>query len=446
MLAGYGNKFRHGLYLFVRVDDGALGRRWIDRLLPHVTCAVPWGDDRPEHTLNLAFTCDGLRALGLPEPLLATFPAEFREGMAARCEWLGDTGLSAPSCWDAGLRQGEPHVLLSIFSLWPEILEQQQQERLAQIRWPGSGLTVLHEQVAHLLGDPAAAMAREHFGFADGFAQPTIRGNAGPHDRGGGGTARRRGRWKPLAPGEFVLGYRGEDGTVATTPESPLRRSGTFTVVRKLHQDVAAFTNYLKRASNGTAASEEWLAARIVGRWRDGTPVELSPDVPDPDLSNDSGPGGKINDFRYGADGEGLRCPLGAHVRRANPRDTFGWQGRLTKRHRIIRRSMPYGDPPRDPAQPDGLRRGLMFLCHQSSIERQFEVIQRRWMYDGDAFWLGGERDMVTMGEQGNGMTIPARPPVFLKKSPPFVINKGGGYFFTPGISSLETIAAGGWL
>jgi deferrochelatase/peroxidase EfeB len=133
-------------------------------------------------------------------------------------------------------------------------------------------------------------------------------------------------------------------------------------------------------------------------------------------------------------------------VRRANPRDTFGWQGRLTKRHRIIRRSMPYGNPPADPAKSDGLPRGLMFVCHQSSIERQFEVIQRRWMFDGDAFWLGGETDLLTMGAHAGGMTIPGRPPIFTQKPPPFVLTKGGGYFFTPGIHTLKSIAVGAWM
>jgi deferrochelatase/peroxidase EfeB len=172
----------------------------------------------------------------------------------------------------------------------------------------------------------------------------------------------------------------------------------------------------------------------------------MSPDIPDDGLAADYGPGGRINDFRYKNDPDGLRCPLGAHVRRANPRDALGWQGRLTKRHRMIRRGMPYGRPPADPARPDGVDRGLMFVCHQASIERQFEVVQGQWLNDGDGFWLGVEKDLLTLGGHGEGMTIAGRPPAFLRKPPHFVTTRGGGYFFTPGINALRTISAGGWI
>jgi Dyp-type peroxidase family len=447
VLASYGKRFSDAVYLFLRVEDEGLGRSWIGELVPDVTTAVPW-QAPPPHTVNVSFTSDGLRALGLPEALLETFPQEFREGMGTeeRADMLGDVGPSAPQRWEAGLAPGEPHAVLTLFGLGPELLEAERQRRIERIRQPGSGLSLLHELPAALLSHPGIGIGREHFGFADGFAQPAIRGNAGPYDRNGGGTLKRFGRWANVAPGEFVLGYRAEDGTIATAPEAPVRRSGTFTVIRKLQQDVAGFTNYLKRESGGNGARAEWLAARIVGRWRDGTPVEISPDVSDPSLARDTEPGGKINDFHYTDDGEGLRCPLGAHIRRANPRDTFGWQGRLTKRHRIIRRGMPYGAPPKNPAEPDGQPRGLVFVCHQSSISRQFEVIQQRWMGDGDAFWLGPEKDLLTMGGHGEGMTIARRPPIFLEKPPHFVVNKGGGYFFTPGIDALRTIAAGGWV
>lgn len=448
VLASYGNKYRHALYAFIRVEVGTAGRRWLGALTPMVTTAVSRASqDRPRYTVNVSLSCKGLRALGVPGPLLESFPKEFRAGMAARAGLLGDIGPSDPDHWNERLGYQEADVLVTVYAIDRPALSEGRRACLAKLEAPGSGLEVYHEEPAALLGDPAeGAAGREHFGFADGFAQPTIKGNAGPYSRSGGGTPRRLGRWGDVAPGEFVLGYPAEDGTYALAPEKPLRRSGTFTVVRKLEQKVDVFAKYLREASGGNAAREEWLAAGIVGRWRDGTPLMKSPNRPDPSVAADRGPNGRANDFRYKSDPVGSICPLGAHIRRANPRDALGWQGRLTKRHRIIRRGMPYGESPADPAEPDGEERGLMFVCHQSSIARQFEVIQAQWLNDGDQFWLGSEPDLLTCGERGEGMTLQGLPPIFLPKPEPFVITRGGGYFFTPGIEALRTIAAGGWL
>ena len=469
ILCAYGNRYPHARYAFVRVENGAAGRAALSLLIDSVTNARPWKNGRPPHTLNVSISCHGLRALGLPEPVIETFPLEFRLGMAARSQENGDVGPSAPQTWDPRMgwtderhpRPQEHHLLLTLYARDEERMNEARATHLEPLQ-AGGALTIRYEQPARLLGNyPEGAAGREHFGFADGFGQPTIRGNAGPWDRPGGGTIGKRGCWKPVAPGEFVLGYPGEDGTLEPGPIDPLSRSGTYTVVRKLCQDVAAFTNYVRRqskatpASEATLASEEWVAARIVGRWRDGTPLMLSPCAPNGDVASDTARGGRVNDFSYSGDQEGLMCPLGSHIRRANPRDALGewWEGRLSMRHRIIRRGMPYGDPPADPAVPDGVDRGLMFVCHQASIKRQFEVVQGSWLNDGDAFWLGDEGDLLTSdgrprGEGGmdSGMTMQQHPPKYLDRPPPLVILRGGGYFFTPGINGLRTIAAGSWL
>ena len=463
VLCAYGNRYPHALYAFIRVENSDAGRAWLSGLADAVTTARPWKGRRPAHTLNVSISCHGLRALGLPEPLINTFPEDFRHGMAARAKKLRDLGPSAPRTWDP--RMGwtdeshplpqEHHLLLTLYARDEECMNEARATHLEPLQ-AGGALTIWYEQPAQLLGNyPEGAAGREHFGFADGFGQPTIRGNAGPWDRPGGGRLSKRGCWKPVAPGEFVLGYPGEDGTREPAPLDVLSRSGTFTVVRKLCQDVAAFTNYLRRQSKATQVSEEWIAARIVGRWRDGTPLTLSPGGPNGDLSSDYRSGGRVNDFSYAGDQEGLICPLGAHIRRANPRDALGewWEGRLSMRHRIIRRGMPFGEGPEDPARPDGVDRGLMFVCHQASIRRQFEVVQGAWLNDGDAFWLGDEGDLLTSdgrprgdGALDSGMTIQDRPPKYLDRPPPLVILRGGGYFFTPGINGLRTIAAGSWL
>ena len=166
-----------------------------------------------------------------------------------------------------------------------------------------------------------------------------------------------------------------------------------------------------------------------MGRWRDGTPLELSPAAPQPGWAREAR-GARLNDFLYASDADGHRCPVGAHVRRANPRDALGWGAKLTRRHRIIRRGMPYGRPLPDGAPDDAADRGLMFVCHQASISRQFEVIQGLWLADGDALGLGDDGDPVmgstpTAGRAPAKLTIQGDPPRFVGPLRRFVTVRG---------------------
>ncbi|MEA2587267.1 MAG: hypothetical protein QOH66_194, partial [Actinomycetota bacterium] len=88
-------------FVFVHFDDAAAGREWLGSLVDQVTTAQPWPDraSKPA-TLNVAFTSSGLGALGLSACRLGTFSQEFRNGMAARPEELGDTGTNCPECWE----------------------------------------------------------------------------------------------------------------------------------------------------------------------------------------------------------------------------------------------------------------------------------------------------------------------------------------------------------
>ena len=183
------------------------------------------------------------------------------------------------------------------------------------------------------------------------------------------------------------------------------------------------------------------LAAKIVGRWPDGTPLVRSPDAPDPALAADPA---RINDFSYRDDADGLRCPIGSHIRRANPRDAEGfWSGRLTNRHRIIRRGRPYGPPlPPGELEDDGVERGLIFVCFNADIWRQFETIQALWIDDGDPFGLGPDKDFLVGEPHGTAgkMTIQGRPPFFLKPQPRFVTMRGGEYLYRPSIGGLRAL------
>jgi Dyp-type peroxidase family len=421
-------------YVFARVDDAELGRRWLATLLPDVTDATPWRDDRPATTLNVALTYAGLEAIGVPERLLETFAPEFREGMAARAARLGDTGPSAPEHWEPALGTGEAHIFLTLHAEQAETLVSRLDDLRAGLAEGDGGVEIVYEQDAMHL--PAG---RDHFGFADGISQPVIEGS-GVEPRPGDGVLDKRGRWREIKAGEFILGYVDEDGVLPEAPAEPLGRNGTYMIFRKLAMDVALFRRTVEEAAatfpHGDA---ELLAAKIVGRWRDGTSLVRSPHRPDPSIVSDPA---RVNDFLYADDPEGMRCPIGAHIRRANPRDALGFQGATVRRHRIIRRGRPYGPPlPPGVLDDDGQDRGLVFTCFNASIARQFELIQQIWCEEGDAFGLADDKDFLIGAGGSNKMTIQGRPPYFLAPQPGFVTTRGGEYLFRPGLRALRALA-----
>jgi Dyp-type peroxidase family len=430
VVRGYGQRFGVARHLFVRVRDPDAARAFLAALADPVTTAQEWEGERPATTLNVALSFRALKALRVPAFVLDGFPEEFRAGMAARAERLTDE----PRAWE--LRDLE--VLLVIHAQDAAALASESE------RWErelgDGGLELVHAEDAALLGG-----AREHFGFTDGFSQPAIEGVAREDVPGQGIPYKRapwwplsRMRWRAIKPGEFVLGYDDEDAGPAPAPPAPFHRNATFMVWRKLHQDVAGFRAQLAEQADRLGLDPELVAAKIVGRWRDGSPLALRPDAPDPDLGNDKG---RANDFRYGDDALGLRCPRGAHVRRTNPRDALGWEGRLSARHRILRRGMPYGPPLPDGAPDDGAARGLLFVCLQASIARQFEIVQAQWCNDGNAFGLGGEPDAIA-GPAGRPArhVIEGHPPRFVSLMRSCVECRGGEYLLVPSIGALRAL------
>jgi Dyp-type peroxidase family len=342
--------------------------------------------------------------------------------MAARAERLGDRGPSAPANWEPGLGTGEAHVLVTLYGIDEERLEQAR-DALRGVGAAGA-IKIVHEQRGAALDE-----GRDHFGFADGIAQPAIEGSGVPARPGDGQPDGRRG-WRPVRTGEFLHGYEDEDGGLPEAPGAPFDRNGTFAVYRKLHMDVAAFRRFV--AGAGFPGGPELLAAKLVGRHRDGTPLVAHKG---------------INDFSYAGDPDGMACPLGAHIRRANPRDSPGFfGGRLSNRHRIIRRGRSYGPPlPPGATEDDGVDRGLIFVCFNASIWRQFETIQALWIDDGDPFGLGPDKDFLVGEPHGTRgrMTIQGHPPFFLKPQPRFVTMRGGEYLFRPSMTGLRHLARG---
>ncbi|WP_147447668.1 Dyp-type peroxidase [Solirubrobacter pauli] len=421
-------------YLFLRIVDAGAARALMRRMLPQVATAAPWADGAPATAMNVAFTFAGLQALGLPDAVLASFPEAFRDGMATRAGRLGDRGPSAPEAWEDGLGTGEAHVLVTVYAVDREHLT------AAVAKIIGEDADSNAVSLVNLQRAEALAGGRDHFGFFDGIAQPAVRG-AGVEPRPGDGQPDGAGGWRELATGEVLLGYEDEDGTLPKAPLAPFDRNGTFVVYRKLAMDPAAFRRFM--AAQDYPGGAQALAAKIVGRWPDGTPLALSPDTPDASVSSDPA---RINHFGYADDPTGLKCPLGAHIRRANPREAHGFfDGRLTNRHRIVRRGRAYGAPLAPGAlEDDGVDRGLVFVCFQADIWRQFETIQALWIDDGDPFGLGRDKDFLVGEPHGTAgkMTIQGHPPHFLKPQPRFVTLRGGEYLFQPSMRALRELSA----
>ena len=450
ILQGYG--FPLAAYLFLEVPDESSGRSFLGEIVGGVTNADQW-DDPPAWTTNVALTCAGLRALGVADTVLRTLPRAFLEPIRDRApRELDDTGPSAPAKWVKNLGTDRSHILVMIHG--SEGNKEPFADAVATVidQAAGQGLSVVHRQDAEALPN-----RREHFGWADGFGQPSIEGGIGK-SRPGQGVPQDNGiTWRDLKAGEFVLGYPDEDGQTVSGPAAPLLRNGTYMVYRKLYQDVARFRRELYEEAARYAETVrpeppldgdqlyELMAAKVVGRWRDGVAIELAERRTAAESRKLGGEAqdNPDNDFRYlDDDGAGLRCPKGAHIRRTNPRDALGWGGKLSTRHRIIRRGMPYGEY-LEGLEDDGQDRGLIFICLNADFERQFEVIQAQWCNDGNAFRLGNDKDYLLGDNQGTGkVTIQGHPPHFAQAQPLVVLTRGCEYLLMPGITALRDLAA----
>jgi Dyp-type peroxidase family len=442
---GYGG-LRAATFVLLRIDDPTAARAWLGALAGEV--ATGEREERSE-AVHVALTHSGLVHLGLPEGSLAGFPDEFTGGMTTdhRRRILGDVGESAPERWYWG---GPANPVDAVLLLYAE--DQAGLERLADRHAGPAALQAAGlAEVRRLPTSPLDGT--EPFGFRDGISQPLI-AELGPPDRPG----------PPLhtvRAGEFVLGYQNQYGQIADSPTvaaaddpgrvlprtgdpelADLGRNGSYLVLRQLGQDVEGFRRFVDQASRGDGQAGPdagtRLAAKMVGRWPNGAPLTRAPDYPVDDLAD-------ANDFGYADDAAGLGCPVGAHIRRANPRDALDPESgpeqslRSSNRHRLLRRGRAYGDPA-DPGE-----RGIHFICLNANIARQFEFVQHTWLNNPKFAGLYDDTDPLVaphQGDAGRTFTVQARP---LRQRvtglPAFVTVKGGAYFFLPGLRALRFLA-----
>lgn len=441
--------------------------------------------------INIAFSIGGLRLL-TPDADTIRDPS-FRKGMALLSGSLGDPTRpdqeGHPSRWIVGgTPETTPDVLLILGAADAcQLRDLAGGLRMSLSGLPASGLRVVYDQEAFVLEGE-----KEHFGFRDGISQVGPRGRLSdlpfhfltrryvdPADP----RALTHGKpGQPLVwPGQFVFGYptqqddEGGPGPIADGgPE--WMRNGSFLVFRRLRQDVAAFRAFLReqvaelvRNPPFAEMTEARLAALLVGRWPSGAPLLRSPQRDDPAMVDDSF---ALNHFQLNApadpiavlteagapprpriiagapaDAEGYLCPRFAHVRKVNPRDLPTDQGRAfhqTLTFQVLRRGIPWGDPfPQEEgvADPANGQRGLLFLCYQTSIRGQFEVLNNKWMNRQNGPQDGGHDLLV--GQNRAGRECLLRTPggeVPLKTMADWVIPTGGGYFFAPSISALRSL------
>ncbi len=419
-----------GSHVMLRVDDAEAGRAFLRRLAPHVDSAANWWN-AANAWLALGITYTGLAALGVPQSSLQSFPEAFRAGMAARARQLGDDGVNDPKNWEAPFGTGQVHIGLSAFSdteeKWHRVMA------MARDQYQGfSGVSVLHIQNFGLQpGD------RNALGYRDGIDQPPVEGS---------GVAPLPGQGRPIKAGEFILGYPSEAGVLLPMPQPDiLGRNGTFVGVRKYQARVGAFNRFL-HANGHIDAERELLAAKLVGRWRSGAPLTLAPDTDNPALGADPK---RNNDFDYAKDEQGRQIPLGAHIRRMNPRDSKLTRLTDVNIHRLIRRGTTYGlpyDPGALSVEADEVARGSIFLFISAKAMATMEFLQQEWVNDGDFIGANGERDpIIGRQEEGATFTIPKAPVRRrLRGIETFNVLKGGEYFFMPGIGALNWLANGG--
>ena len=470
----------HASFLLLRIKNRDAARAWLAGA--PVTSAVATKPP-PATALQVALTSEGLLALGVAPDIVDGFSNEYVNGMSGdpgRSRRLGDVAASDPRHWGWGAGDQVPHLVLMLYAA-PGLLEGFERTIRAQI---SAGFAEAQRLTT------AELSSKEPFGFEDGISQPKV-----DWDRQRPVRDEEQYAYTNLAClGEFLLGYPNEYGAYTDRPlldpqrsgaallpraedatdKADLGRNGSYLVMRQLKQDVTGLWRYLDQQAGGDAARRQRMAEAMVGRTLDGEPLvgRTNEVITGNDAKDD------LNAFTFQSDPHGLRCPLGAHVRRTNPRNadlppgksgllsrlirTLGFDPEAlgpdlvasTRFHRLLRRGRKYGAQISVADALSGAKAGsesgLHFVCLNANIGRQFEFVQGAWIAGTKFAGMAGEGDPMLGHRQPaldgcptNVFSIPRPdgPDQRLAELPAFVTVLGGAYFFLPGIRALRYLA-----
>ena len=445
------------LVMLFRLGEPSLARLFLRRLLPRVTTGDS-SDSEDVPLLNVFMSWRAVTTLlsGRPQFDPAVGGRQFepsfvdpKQGPDALADQLGFSGRSAPANWWADFSSSD--IDLAVYAGCDSAdqrtsLVQELRSAAAEGGWHELTVPSFAEGV---VAGYLPAGGRLHFGYRDGITTPDV--DWADTRRSGSVNLR-----------EFVLGYWSEDYPTSPYPKGPWQdfaRDGSFACLTWIHQDVAAFEGFLSQnaatvaGAAGKSDPKEWLAAKLMGRWRDGTPLARHPDEQPPEPDFDDG-------FDYADDPDGTRCPLDAHIRIVNSRRQplkFANRSRFPKGPpRLIRRGFSYGEPLTS-ATDDLKDRGLfgVFLC--ARINEQFYTVVR-WMqqtdfsdvFDGTSPGRSGQ-DRITGSRLAGGanhapgleVTEGGSGTTTTFKLAPFIRYKGVSVLFVPSIASLSELAGG---
>ncbi len=490
--SGYGS-LDEAVFLLLRIRDATAAKAWLrdaSAISPgsvsRITTAAHL-ETPQDNALHIAFTAHGMRNLGLQDETVLAFSREFHDGMASqaatqegRPRRLGDLGTNAPEHWIWGGGADVPDALLMLYGKSGGLAAY-----LARVKAEIAGGFAIEMELPTTFKAVGDGDRVEHFGFIDGISQPLIdwKGVRSP------GAGQELDYGNLITPGEFLLGYVNEyglfeDRPLLTPEQDPLHilseaadepgkrdfaRNGSYLVLRQLAQDVGGFWSFLAAQDPGHQGTA--LAEAMVGRaLHTGDPLikQSTADIPG------VGPAAtdkRRNGFTFTADSEGLSCPFGAHIRRANPRTADmpgGKQGLISRTlrmlgfkhggpredlissarfHRVLRRGRAYG-PFTD--NESGQETGLHFICLNANISRQFEFVQNAWLTNPTFNGMTGESDPLLGnrldfldGHSTDSFTIPRDTGLCRRVTglPQFVTVRGGAYFFLPSLRALRFLA-----